>query len=221
MAMPPIRPIWVLLFAFLSSFTLLLASDPDPVMDFAPGVNSFVFRDIYSNGVVVNGTGGIRAGLSTDKFPAITTQGLTIVRFRIVPCGCQLAHSHPRASEILSLISGGPLQVGFVDTKGETHVNLLYPGDVTLFPRGMIHFELNVGDKEAEYISALNSQNPGTLTAAAALFRIPERALSTSLNLPATLLQRINSTLTHNIGPILEKSGRSGCVPGRDITVNF
>lgn len=198
-----------------------MGSDPDPVMDFAPGVKSFVFRDIFTNGEIVKDTGGIRAGLSADRFPALTGEGLTVVRFRLMPCGCQLAHSHPRATEVLSLIAGGPLQVGFIDTQGNAHVNLLHPGDVTLFPRGLLHFELNVGEKEAEYISALNSQNPGTLTAAAALFRVPERALASSLDLPSTLLQKINSTLTPNIGPILQKVKRSGCVPGRDITIDF
>ena len=36
----------------------------------------------------------------------------------MVPCGVNLPHTHPRATEILTLISGGPLQVGFVDTSG-------------------------------------------------------------------------------------------------------
>jgi len=36
-------------------------------------------------------------------------------------------------------------------------------GDSTLFPRGLLHFEINLGRENATYISALNSQNPGTL----------------------------------------------------------
>ena len=46
---------------------------------------------------------------------------------------------------------------------GTPHINILYPGDVTLFPRGLLHFEINVGKVTADYLSALNSQNPGTL----------------------------------------------------------
>ena len=46
---------------------------------------------------------------------------------------------------------------------GEAHIDILYPGDVTVFPRGLLHFELNVGKRTALYISALNSQNPGVL----------------------------------------------------------
>lgn len=46
---------------------------------------------------------------------------------------------------------------------GKAHINILYPGDVTIFPRGMLHFEINLGKKRADFLSALNSQNPGTL----------------------------------------------------------
>lgn len=117
----------------------------------------------------------------------------------MVPCGENVPHTHPRATELLSLISGGPLQAGFVDTKGydicnlmqviigfayvldgyvnpfpdillldhltagQAQIHILYPGDLIVFPRGLLHFELNVGTETAFYLSALNSQNPGTL----------------------------------------------------------
>ena len=48
----------------------------------------------------------------------IRSEGITYVRFQMVPCGVNLPHTHPRATEILTLITGGPLQVGFVDTSG-------------------------------------------------------------------------------------------------------
>ncbi|GLJ37203.1 hypothetical protein SUGI_0754570 [Cryptomeria japonica] len=58
---------------------------------------------------------------------------------------------------------GGPLKVGFVDTQGQAFIDILHPGDVTIFLRGTLHFELNVGTEEANYISSLNSQNPGVV----------------------------------------------------------
>eukprot|EP00250_Pteridium_aquilinum_P028609 c37467_g1_i1 orf=193-885(+) len=200
---------------------LVEASDPDPVADYVAEAKSFVIRDIFKHGEILNDTGGVRAALTTDNFPAITTQGITYVRVRIVPCGCTLAHSHPRATEIMTLISGGPLQVGFIDTKGDAHIEILYPGDVTLFPRGLLHFELNVGDEVADYLSALNSQDPGTLTSASALFKIPKRALASSLNLPWHFLESINSTISQSTGPSIQKVARSDCVPGQDVTTNI
>ncbi|MCO5577094.1 hypothetical protein L7F22_030916 [Adiantum nelumboides] len=154
------------------------AADPDPVQDYAVDAKSFVVRDIFKQGEILHDTGGVRAALTTANFPAITTQGITYVRVRIVACGCTLAHSHPRATEIMTLISGGPLQVASLTPRvcflrkdndieafkiGEAHIEIMYPGDVTLFPRGLLHFELNVGKEVADYLSALNSQDPGTL----------------------------------------------------------
>jgi hypothetical protein len=46
---------------------------------------------------------------------------------------------------------------------GNAHLDIIRPGDSTLFPRGLLHFEINLGTENATYISALNSQNPGTL----------------------------------------------------------
>jgi hypothetical protein len=138
----------------------------------------------------------------------------------MVPCGSNLPHTHPRASEVLSLLSGGPLQVGFVDTTGASFIDILYPGDLTVFPRGVLHFELNVGTVEAEYLSALNSENPGTLTSSEALFRIPLRTLATSLNVDEKTVKWLNSTVPQYAAG-LKKSAKSGCVPGRDITTAF
>ncbi|EFJ38793.1 hypothetical protein SELMODRAFT_402991 [Selaginella moellendorffii] len=58
------------------------------------------------------------------------SQGITYVHFNMVPCGVNLPHTHPRASELLTMISGGPLQVGFVDTADKWWCSLDDPGQV-------------------------------------------------------------------------------------------
>ncbi len=45
-------------------------------------------------------------------------EGITAVRFVLVPCGVNVPHTHPRATELLNVVSGGPLLVGWVDTSG-------------------------------------------------------------------------------------------------------
>ncbi|KAJ7525620.1 hypothetical protein O6H91_17G059400 [Diphasiastrum complanatum] len=195
-------------------FSPVMAADPDPLVDFSPDAHNFTLRNIFMNGDVSHGPGGTRAALDTKIFPATTSQGITYVQFKMVPCGINLPHTHPRAAELLTLVSGGPLQVGFVDTNGVAHIDILYPGDVTVFPRGMLHFEQNVGKTIAFYISALDSQNPGTLTSAGALFQLPTVALATTLNQTGAAVTAINSTL-YTYGPSLQMSSVSGCVPGR------
>lgn len=216
------RPVLISLLLVLTALILRCAysADPDPVGDFVTELRTFTLRDIFKNGDVSKDSGGIRAATNIQNFPALRTQGLSVVRFKLVPCGTNLPHTHPRATEVLSLLSGGPLQVGFVDTKGVAHIDIIYPGDVTVFPRAMLHFELNVGTKEAEFLSALNSENPGTLTASEALFQVPLRAVATSLNVDDKTVRKLNSTMFH-YGPGLKKTANSGCVPGKDITIDF
>ncbi|GAQ90099.1 hypothetical protein KFL_006000030 [Klebsormidium nitens] len=158
------------------------AADPDPLSDNPSNTASFTFRGLGPNGSTTMSAGGRRAGLSTTLFPALTGQGITYVRFDLEPCSINEPHTHPRATELLVLVSGGPLQVGFVDTRSNLHVDLMYPGDVTIFPRGLMHYELNVGNQTALFYSALNSENPGTLPIANVLAQIPRRTLVAAMN---------------------------------------
>ncbi|KAJ7523219.1 hypothetical protein O6H91_18G041800 [Diphasiastrum complanatum] len=195
-----------------SLFGPVRAADPDPLVDFSSVAHSFTLRDIFTNGDVSHGPGGIRAALDTTIFPAMASQGLTFVQFKLVPCGINLPHTHPRASELLTLVEGGPIQAGFVDTHGVAHIDILRPGDVTIFPRGMIHFEQNIGFKTAFFISALNSQNPGTLISAGAVFHLPAVVLASALNQTVKAVTALNSTL-YAYGGALQKSTISGCKP--------
>lgn len=181
---------------------------------------SFTLKDVFHNGDVSIGPGGTRAALNTQIFPAMMSQGLTYVQFQMKPCGVNLPHTHPRASEMLTLISGGPLQVGFVDTSGKAHIDILQAGDVTIFPRGLMHFEINVGSQTAFYISALDSQNPGTLTTGGALLNLPARALATALNQDLDSARKIAANI-FPYGPALQMSSPSVCTPGKDVTTMF
>eukprot|EP00249_Psilotum_nudum_P034385 c5337_g1_i2 orf=121-804(+) len=213
---------WGLILVLDASIMPVRASDPDPVTDFNEEtyVSGFTFKDIFKNGDVLHGPGGTRATLNPRIYPAMMSQGITYVRFQMVPCGIDLPHTHPRASEMLTLIEGGPLQVGFVDTEGNAHIDILNPGDIVIFPRGLLHFEFNVGSETAHYLSALGSQNPGTLAAAGALFNLPARALASALNQRIADVLQINSTL-YAYGGALQRSAQSGCVPGKNVVTSF
>ncbi|EFJ29577.1 hypothetical protein SELMODRAFT_410196 [Selaginella moellendorffii] len=82
------------------------AADPDPLRDFegSGALSNFVLRDVFKN-----------------------LSNVTYVHFNMVPCGVNLPH---RASELLTMISGGPLQVGFVDTADKWWCSLDDPGQV-------------------------------------------------------------------------------------------
>jgi hypothetical protein len=63
--------LWVVFVAFLIMSMKVKAADPDPVVDFPAGPGApFTLHNITINGVVTQTSGGTRAALSTDVFPA-------------------------------------------------------------------------------------------------------------------------------------------------------
>ncbi len=105
------------------------------------------------------------------KFQDSNTLGISIVRIDYAPWGINPPHTHPRATEILTVIEGS-LKVGFVTSNPENRffTKVLQKGDVFVFPIGLVHFQQNVGDYKAIAIAALSSQNPGVITIANAVF---------------------------------------------------
>ena len=110
---------------------------------------------------------------SVANFAGLNTQGLSIARIDFPPNGgLNQPHVHPRATEVLFLLQG-TLTVGFVSTAPNNTLfqATLYPGDLFVFPRGLVHFQINPDKKNrALAIAALNSQNPGVSQLAPALF---------------------------------------------------
>ncbi|KAL5716251.1 hypothetical protein ACHQM5_017969 [Ranunculus cassubicifolius] len=106
------------------------------------------------------------------EFPGLNTLGISMVRIDFAPNGgLNPLHTHPRASELLVLLRG-VLFVGFVTSNPENRLfsEIIYPGDLFVFPRTLIHFQLSIGRDPAFALSGLNSQNPGVITIANAIF---------------------------------------------------
>ncbi|KAF8402278.1 hypothetical protein HHK36_013230 [Tetracentron sinense] len=94
-----------------------------------------------------------------------------MARVDYAPWGVNPPHTHPRASEILTVLEG-TLEVGFVTSNPENRLitKVLQKGDVFVFPVNLIHFQRNVGHGNAVAIATLNSQNPGVIAIANAVF---------------------------------------------------
>ncbi|KAL4193165.1 hypothetical protein AMTRI_Chr06g197970 [Amborella trichopoda] len=101
----------------------------------------------------------------------LNTMGIAWVRIDIAPGGQNPPHTHPRATEILTVLEG-TLYVGFVTSNPENRLisKTLNKGDVFVFPQGLIHFQQNVGYGNSVAIAGLSSQNPGVITLAKAVF---------------------------------------------------
>lgn len=125
----------------------------------------FVFSGILSPGNFSPETGFAGISVTPVQFPGLNTLGMSFARADFQPGGVNPPHYHPRATET-ALVLSGRIYSGFVDSTGRVHAKVIEKGEVMVFPRGMIHFQLNLGKSMATIYGSFNSQNPG-------LVRIP------------------------------------------------
>jgi oxalate decarboxylase/phosphoglucose isomerase-like protein (cupin superfamily) len=100
----------------------------------------------------------------------------------IGPCGINLPHTHPRATEINYIVSG-TFEAGFFQENGARFImNTLVAGQATVFPQGAIHFEQNLNCTPAMFVAAFNSDDPGVLTVANSFYGgLPANIVGASL----------------------------------------
>ncbi|KAH6804146.1 RmlC-like cupins superfamily protein [Perilla frutescens var. frutescens] len=174
------------------------AADPSPLQDFCVAVpdanaavivngkicknpNMVVADDFLKQGLdkagnTSNPLGSFVTPVNVNQLPGLNTLGVSLARVDFAPYGINPPHTHPRATEAFLLVEG-TLYVGFVTSnpadpaqKNKLFTKYLYPGDVFVFPQGLIHFQFNVGKTNAVAFASFGSQLPGTITIANAVF---------------------------------------------------
>ncbi|EEF36970.1 Rhicadhesin receptor precursor, putative [Ricinus communis] len=138
--------------------------------------NLTVAEDFFFSGLnvprdTVNQNGVNVTLLNVDQIAGLNTLGISLARIDYAANGgLNPPHTHPRATEILVVIEG-TLYVGFVTSNPNRFISkVLYPGDVFVFPIGLIHFQFNLAKTNAVAFAGLSSQNPGVITIANAVF---------------------------------------------------
>ncbi|XP_057507705.1 putative germin-like protein 2-1 isoform X3 [Actinidia eriantha] len=133
--------------------------------------NDFFFSGLHIAGNTSNPVGSKVTPVNVAQIPGLNTLGISMVRIDYAPWGINPPHTHPRASEILTVVEGS-LLVGFVTSNPDNRLitKVLQKGDVFVFPMGLLHFQQNVGYGNAVAIASLSSQNPGVITVANAVF---------------------------------------------------
>ncbi|KAL9248004.1 hypothetical protein vseg_021370 [Gypsophila vaccaria] len=142
-------------------------------MDATP--EDFLFKglDMPANTSNMLGSGVTLVSPGT-KLLGLNTLGISIARLDFAPYGLISPHTHPRATEVFTVLEG-TIYVGFVTSNQANGGNKLFSkvlnkGDVFVFPQGLIHFQLNIGKTPAVGFSGLSSQNPGVITISNAVF---------------------------------------------------
>ncbi|XP_047059576.1 germin-like protein 5-1 [Lolium rigidum] len=191
-----------------------LASDPDNLQDICVAdlnselkLNGFPCKanataeDFFSGilakpGATNTTSGSVVTGANVEKVPGLNTLGVSLSRIDYAPGGLNPPHTHPRATELVFVLYG-ELDVGFITTANKLFAKTISEGDVFAFPRGLVHFQKNSGDKPAAVISAFNSQLPGTQSIAITLFgaspEVPDDVLAKAFQIGTEEVDKIKS----------------------------
>ncbi|KAJ4916153.1 Germin-like protein subfamily T member 2 [Raphanus sativus] len=169
-----------------------LSSDPDPLQDFcvgdlraSPSINGFPCKpsvsasDFFFSGLAgplntSNPNGVAISPANVLTFPGLNTLGLSMNNVEFAPGGVNPPHSHPRATEVGVVIEGSVF-VGFLTTNNTLFSKVINAGEMFVVPRGLVHFQWNVGKGKARLITAFNSQLSGVVVLPSTLFgSVPE-----------------------------------------------
>ncbi|CAL1403898.1 unnamed protein product [Linum trigynum] len=170
----------LLLLSSLATLHLSTAGDPDILTDFVlptpPPENSnttltgdyFTFtgiRPLFHQ----RPTSFKIAKASLAEFPSLEGQSVSYAVLQFPAGAANPPHIHPRASELL-LVARGVLEVGLVDSGNRLYTQTLQSGDMFVFPKGLVHYQSNVGRNTAVAFSAFGSASAGTVSLPPALF---------------------------------------------------
>lgn len=133
--------------------------------------NDFYFSGLHLRGNTSNPSGSRVTPVNVAQIPGLNTLGVSIARVDYAPWGINPPHTHPRSTEILTILEG-TLEVGFITSNPENRLitKVLKKGDAFVFPEGLVHYQRNVGNGYAVAFAAFGSQNPGVITIANTVF---------------------------------------------------
>ncbi|OMO66125.1 Germin [Corchorus olitorius] len=103
------------------------------------------------------------------QFAGLNGLGLSSARLDMDVGGVIPLHTHPGADEILFVVSGR-IKAGFVSSSNAVYIKVLKKGDLMVFPKGLLHFQLNVAKHSSVAIVTFNKPVPGLQILDFALF---------------------------------------------------
>lgn len=143
----------------------------------------------FNNQAPATGAQGGSILLATvDNFPILQGLGISGAISLVEPCGLNIPHLHPRASELFTVIDG-ILDTGLVQENGfnaevETQLGKY---QATVFPMGSIHYQQNPTCSPAAFVAALNSEDPGRSDIATSYWMLPSDIVDAALGFPETI----------------------------------
>ncbi|KAK5003262.1 hypothetical protein LTR28_010384 [Elasticomyces elasticus] len=86
------------------------------------------------------------------------------------PCSMLPMHYHPRASNFVVAVAGTTMTYMFEENGARVVTQTLTPGKMTIFPQASMHMMMNIGCENAQLVSALNTEDAGTMNLGNGIF---------------------------------------------------
>ncbi|KAJ0044548.1 hypothetical protein Pint_05106 [Pistacia integerrima] len=199
-------------FLRLVQFFLLLAivtaSDPYITTDFVVPTNYIDNDAVDGNFFTFTGLRNVINSDYTQKFtvtkasqanlPALNGQSVSYAFLQFPAGAINPPHTHPRSAELLLVLKGW-LNVGFIDTNNKLSTQTLRPGDMFVFPKGLVHYQFNDDPKQPSVaISTFGRANAGTISIPLNVFTggIDDNILTRTFKIDVTTIHKLEAGLT-------------------------
>ncbi|KAB2575547.1 Spherulin-1A [Lasiodiplodia theobromae] len=179
----------------IDRFKLLLTKDGKGQELLPPDeLQKVIAFDFTANVDPGKGKGGALKSAQINNFPILTDLGISTTVGFLGPCGLNTPHTHPRATEFLTLVEGEKLGFGFIVENGlvadgnnaEAAGSLGRLGGA-VFPIGSIHYQFNPTCKNATFVATLTNEDPGTSQMAQNFFGLNGDIVQATLGFPEQL----------------------------------
>jgi hypothetical protein len=188
-------------------FKLLLTGADGKLLSGADLAKRVVF-DFNDN--PTKSAGGAVKAANIANFPILTDLDIATTVAFLGPCGINTPHTHPRATEFLTVVDGA-VDTGFVLENGFT---MEVPATLkkfqgTVFPVGSIHYQVNNYCEPATFVATLNKADPGTSQIAQNFFALNKDVVNATLGFPGTLdgkdIEKFRATIPGNLALGIDK----------------
>ncbi|GME27388.1 Spherulin-1b precursor [Neofusicoccum parvum] len=195
----------------INRFKLLLTKDGKG-QELLPAdeLQKVVTFDFTANVDPGKGKGGALKAAQINNFPILTDLGISTTVGFLGACGLNTPHTHPRATEFLTLVQGSALDFGFIVENGlvADGQNAEVAGTLgnlggAVFPIGSIHYQFNPTCDNATFVATLNSEDPGTSQVAQNFFGLNGDIVEATLGFPEALdgadLEKFRKNIPANV----------------------
>ena len=109
--------------------------------------------------------------ITANQLPSLNNLDISFSRIDFAPYGVNPPHYQPHGSEV-SVVLEDTVYAGFVTFNPDNRLfaKVLNKGDGIVFPSGLIHFQINLGQTNVVALAHFSSQDPGFIGIEKAVF---------------------------------------------------